>query len=87
MPNLTSSYALHELIARMHEPIDLCDFANEEASRIMIQFGLSHPMTLSAALKIVASEQQHGRLSEIEAIAKALHAKLVRRHVEPDVPQ
>jgi hypothetical protein len=30
---------------------------------------------------------RHGRMSEIEATARALHAKLLRRHDEPDLPQ
>jgi hypothetical protein len=78
---------LDDLIARMRQPINVRDFANEEALRIMVRLGLSHPMTLSAALKVVASELQHGRLSEIEATARALHAKLLRRHDEPETPQ
>jgi hypothetical protein len=78
---------LDDLIARMRQPINVRDLANEEALRIMVRLGLSHPMTLAAALKVVASEMQHGRLSEIEATARALHTKLSRRHDEPDTPQ
>jgi pilus assembly protein TadC len=78
---------LDDLIARMRQPIDIRDLANEEALRIMVRLGLAHPMTLSAALKVVASEMRHGRMSEIEATARALHAKLLRRHDEPDLPQ
>lgn len=78
---------LDDLIARMRQPINVRDHANEEAVRIMVRLGLSHPMTLSAALKVVASEMRHGRMQEIEATARALHAKLLRRHDEPGTPQ
>lgn len=78
---------LVDLIARMRQPINVRDLANEEALRIMVRLGLAHPMTLAAALKVVASEMPHGRMSEIEATARALHAKLLRRHDEPETPQ
>jgi len=78
---------LDELIARMHQPVVLKDQAGEEAIRIMVRLGLAHPMTLAAALKVVASELRHGRMAEIEATARALHAKLARRHDEPEMPQ
>ncbi|MDQ8698494.1 hypothetical protein [Hyphomicrobium sp. LHD-15] len=78
---------LDDLIARMRQPINVRDLANEEALRIMVRLGLAHPMTLAAALKVVASEMPHGRMSEIEATARALHAKLLRRHDEPETPQ
>jgi pilus assembly protein TadC len=75
-----------ELLAHMRRPIDLRDMANEDAIRIMVRLGLRHPMTLAAALKVVSSELRHGRLREIEATARALHAKLLR-HDEPGTPQ
>lgn len=78
---------LDELIARMRQPITLRDLASQEALRIMVRLGLTHPMTLPAALKVVASEMRHGRMQEIEATARALHAKLARRHEEPGTPQ
>jgi len=78
---------LAELIARMRQPITIKDLANEEALRIMVRLGLSHPMTLPAAMKVVASEMRHGRLAEIEATARVLHSKLLRRHEPPDGPQ
>ena len=78
---------LDDLIARMRQPISVRDLANEEALRIMVRLGLAHPMTLPAALKVVASEMRHGRLQEIEATARALHAKLLRRHNEPGTSQ
>jgi len=78
---------LAELVARMRQPIALQDLANEEALRIMVRLGLSHPVTLPAAMKIVASEMRHGRLAEIEATARALHAKLIRRHDAPGTEQ
>ncbi len=78
---------LDNLILRMRQPIRVQDAAAEEAVRIMVRLGLAHPMTLAAAMKVVASEMQHGRLSEIEATARALHAKLLRRHEEPGTRQ
>ena len=78
---------LDSLIARMRQPINVRDLANEEALRIMVRLGLRHPMTLAAAVKVVASEMHHGRMQEIEATARALHAKLLRRHDEPGTPQ
>ncbi len=78
---------LDDLIARMRQPINLHDNADEEALRIMVRLGLAHPLTLAAAMKIVASELRHGRLREIEAKARALHAKLLRRHEEPGTSQ
>lgn len=78
---------LEHLIARMRQPISVRDVANEEALRIMVRLGLCHPVTLAAAIKIVASEMRHGRMQEIEATARALHAKLVRRHDEPGTSQ
>jgi hypothetical protein len=53
----------------------------------MVRYGLAHPVTLAAAMKIVGSEMRHGRLREIEATARALHAKLLRRHEDPGTPQ
>lgn len=78
---------LDELIMRMRQPISLQDSADEEALRIMVRLGLSHPITLAAAMKIASSEMQHGRLREIEATARALHGKLLRRHEEPGTQQ
>jgi hypothetical protein len=78
---------LDDLILRMRQPIRVQDVAAEEAVRIMVRLGLTHPMTLAAAMKVVASEMRHGRLSEIEATARALHAKLLRRHDEPGTQQ
>lgn len=78
---------LDDLILRMRQPINLSDSAEEEALRLMVRLGLAHPMTLAATLKIVASELPHGRMREIEAIARALHAKLLRRHEEPGTSQ
>jgi len=78
---------LDDLILRMRQPINVQDVANEEAVRIMVRLGLAHPMTLGAAMKVVASEMRHGRLREIEATARALHAKLLRRHTAPDAQQ
>lgn len=71
----------------MRQPINVQDVAEEEALRIMVRLGLTHPMTLAAAMKVVASEMRHGRLREIEATARALHAKLLRRHSAPDAQQ
>ena len=78
---------LDELISRMRQPIQLQDMADEDALRIMVRYGLSHPVTLAAAIKIVGSEMRHGRLKEIEATARALHAKLLRHHDEPGTKQ
>jgi pilus assembly protein TadC len=78
---------LDDLIVRMRQPINVQDVAEEEALRIMVRLGLTHPMTLAAAMKVVASEMRHGRLREIEATARALHAKLLRRHSAPDAQQ
>ncbi len=78
---------LDDLIRRMRQPIHLQDQADEEALRIMVRYGLSHPVTLAAALKIVSGEMPHGRLAEIEATARALHARLLRRHNPPGTPQ
>lgn len=77
---------LDDLIVRMRQPINVQDVANEEALRIMVRLGLVHPMTLAAAMKVVASEMRHGRMREIEATARALHAKL-RRHEDPGSSQ
>ena len=79
MTNAESAAALRNLIASMSRPIDEGRLAKEEAFRIIVRFGLCHPMTLSAALKLVASEMPHGRVSEIEQTARALHAKLLAR--------
>lgn len=78
---------LDDLILRMRQPINLQDTAAEEALRIMVRLGLAHPMTLAAAMKVVASEMRHGRTREIEATARALHAKLLRRHDDPGTRQ
>lgn len=78
---------LDDLILRMRQPINLADTADEEALRIMVRLGLSHPITLAAALKIAAGEMPHGRMREIEATARALHSKLLRRHEEPGTSQ
>ena len=78
---------LEHLIARMRQPISVRDLAGEEALRIIVRHGLCHPMTLSAAMKVVASEMPHGRMIEIEATARALHARLLRHHDEPETPQ
>lgn len=71
---------LDSLVQRMRQPINVQDHAEEEALRIMVRVGLRHPMTLAAALKVAAGEMPHGRIKEIEATARALHAKLLRRH-------
>lgn len=78
---------LDDLISRMRQPIHLNEHAEEEALRIMVRYGLSHPVTLAAAIKIVGAEMPHGRLKEIEATARALHSKLLRRHEEPGTKQ
>jgi hypothetical protein len=78
---------LDDLISRMRQPIQLQDLADEEALRIMVRYGLTHPVTLAAAIKIVGAEMRHGRLKEIEATARALHAKLLRHHDEPGTKQ
>ncbi len=78
---------LEDLIARMRQPISVRDLAGEEALRIIVRHGLSHPMTLAAAMKVAASEMPHGRIAEIEATARALHARLLRHHNEPGTPQ
>lgn len=78
---------LEDLILRMRQPINLVDDAEEEALRIMVRLGLTHPVTIAAALKIVAGEMPHGRIREIEATARALHAKLIRRHESPGTSQ
>lgn len=87
MPGPSRDPVLEDLIARMRQPISVRDLAGEEAVRIMVRYGLSHPMTLAAAVKVVASEMPHGRMTEIEATARALHARLLRRHEEPGTPQ
>lgn len=78
---------LDDLILRMRQPINLQDTAEEEALRLMVRLGLGHPMTLAAAMKVVASELPHGRVREIEATARALYAKLLRRHDTPGTKQ
>ncbi|WP_333793047.1 hypothetical protein [Hyphomicrobium sp.] len=78
---------LDSLILRMRQPINVQDAAEEEALRIMVRLGLTHPVTLPAAVKIVASEMRHGRMHEIEATARALHSKLSRRQREPRTKQ
>lgn len=78
---------LDSLILRMRQPINVQDAAEEEALRIMVRLGLTHPVTLPAAVKIVASEMRHGRMREIEATARALHSKLSRRQREPRTKQ
>lgn len=78
---------LDDLILRMRQPIRVHEDAEREALRIMVRLGLTHPMTLAAAMKVVASEMRHGRLAEIEATARALHAKLLRRREEPGTRQ
>jgi hypothetical protein len=78
---------LDDLILRMRQPIRVQEDAETEALRIMVRLGLVHPMTLAAAMKVVASEMRHGRLAEIEATARALHAKLLRRREEPGTRQ
>jgi hypothetical protein len=78
---------LDDLILRMRQPINVQDTADEEALRIMVRLGLAHPMTLAAAVKVVASEMRHGRMREIEATARALHSKLLRHHSEPGTRQ
>lgn len=78
---------LDDLILRMRQPINVQDTADQEALRIMVRLGLAHPMTLAAAVKVVASELRHGRMREIEATARALHAKLLRHHNEPGTRQ
>ncbi len=85
MPSPRSDAALRNLIARMHEPIDVGKVAEEEATRIMFRLDLRHPMTLSALLKVVSQEMQHGRLPEIEATARVLHARLLRRRQGADI--
>jgi len=79
MTNTESAAAMRSLIASMSRPIDERQMANEESFRMIVRLGLCHPMTLSAALKLVASEMPHGRISEIEQTARALHAKLLAR--------
>lgn len=78
---------LDDLILRMRQPINVQDMAEEEALRIMVRLGLTHPMTLAAAMKVVASEMRHGRVREIEATARALHAKLLSRRAQPGTRQ
>lgn len=87
MSRTSKDPVLETLIARMRQPIDVRDLAGEEALRIIVRHGLCHPMTLSAAMKVVATEMPHGRMEEIEATARALHARLLRLHDEPDTPQ
>jgi len=70
---------LRDLITHMPPSIDAVAHAEEEALRLMVRLGLKHPMTLAAALKIVATEMPHGRLAEIERTARALHAMLQKR--------
>lgn len=70
---------LRGLIANMPPAFDVSVDAEQEALRLIVRLGLVHPMTLPAALKLVATEMPHGRLPEIERTARALHALLQRR--------
>lgn len=87
MSRLSRDPVLEGLIARMRQPISVRDIAGEEALRIIVRYGLRHPMTLAAAMKVAAGEMPHGRMGEIEATARALHARLLRHHEEPEMPQ
>jgi hypothetical protein len=71
--------ALMSLIANLPPEVDTPRHAEEEALRLIVRLGLSHPMTLSAALKLVATEMPHGRLGEIERTARALYALLQKQ--------
>lgn len=70
---------LRDLISHMPPAIDIPAHAEEEALRLIVRLGLKHPMTLPAALKVVAAETPHGRWREIERTAKALHVMLQKR--------
>jgi hypothetical protein len=78
MPNSSAelSHALRSLIAETSPQLHLRELADDESTRLIVRLGLRHPMTLSAALKVVASEMPHGRFDEIEPVARALRAKL-----------
>jgi hypothetical protein len=71
--------ALRHLIATMPPAIEAPLDAEEEALRLIVRLGLKHPMTLAAALKLVATEMPHGRVAELERMARALHGMLQRR--------
>ena len=79
MINKSERAALRGLIAGMPPAIDLAAMAEEDALRLVVRLGLKHPMTLPAALKVVATEMPHGRWREIERTARALHAMLQKR--------
>jgi len=75
--------ALRGLIAGMPPALDVPVDHDAEAVRLVVRLGLKHPMTLPAALKVVATEMPHGRWREIERTARALHAMLQRRDGGP----
>ncbi len=75
----TKLVALRNLVARSPLTFDLREHANEQALRIIVRCGLEHPMTLAAAMKVVSTEMPHGRIAEIEATARIVHARLQRR--------
>jgi hypothetical protein len=70
--------ALRGLIANLPPP-DLPVDHEAEALRLVVRLGLKHPMTLAAAMKLVAAEMPHGRVAEIERTARSLYAMLQRR--------
>jgi hypothetical protein len=71
--------ALRELISGMPPALDLPVDHDAEAVRLIVRLGLRHPMTLAAAMKVVATEMPHGRVGEIERTARVLYALLQRR--------
>ena len=67
--------AMRCLIANLPPPDAPVDYESE-VLRLVVRLGLNHPMTLSAAMKVVATEMPHGRLREIERTARVLYALL-----------
>lgn len=83
MTDKSERAALRGLIAGMPPALDVPVDHDAEAVRLVVRLGLKHPMTLPAALKVVATEMPHGRWREIERTARALHAMLQRRDGGP----
>jgi hypothetical protein len=66
---------LHARLTLLYLDADRSSFAGQEAERLIRHFGLIHPMSLSAAVKL-ACDAGYMEVREVEAVALSLYVKL-----------
>lgn len=87
MANEELSHSLDLLIAAIKSsPPTLAEQAQEEADRLIFRLGLTHPVTLPAAMRMICEHTAIADTKLIEATAKAMTGRVAatrwfaRRH-------